>query len=343
MQIRILAREDVSNIDAEQWDKLASDSVFVNPFYERWSLIPALEFLHKEDEVYVVATYDKDVLTALFPIHLKLSYFGIRYLCLWRHTHCFLCDPLIQSTVSLAKIFNYVLRKMKVSVMRIPQHSELSYGEDIDRRSVVFSSTRGAIFNTSDIKRHLGNLPSRVRAENKRITKRLFKEVNAQYITSKDEPNRNWLDDYCQLEHAGWKRNVSGSILSDDSQYNYYRAMYNLSKISNNIEFRGIFDEQSMLSISFRITSRNHAFELKTSYNEKFKRLYPGVVLELMNLDDLSSSKFKFVDSSTNSDNSLINKLWPEQRKLVNSLYFDGRLMGKLLKFMYKIKNRMYF
>ncbi len=343
MRVKILTRSQASNIDSTQWNNLASTSLFVNPFYESWSLLPALEFLQKEDEVYVVATYKDDVLNALFPIRLRQSYFGLQYLSLWQHDHCFICDPLCQKTSDLANIFNFVLRKMKVSMMRIPSHSVLSYGQEIDMKSVVFSTTRGAIFNSNELKTHLDNLPRKIRIENRRITNRLFKETNALYITSRDNPERNWLEDYCQLEHAGWKKKAGGSILSEPSVYDYYSSMYKYTKSSKQMEFQGLFYEQTMLAISFRIISKKQAFELKTTYNEQYKKLCPGVVLEIMNLIDLSNSGFKLIDSSTNSDNDLINRLWPEQRTLVNSSYFNRRLSGKLLKIIYKIKNRLYW
>ncbi len=341
MQIKILPREQISNVDINQWDTLANSSLFVNPFYESWSLIPALELLQRDDKVYLVAAYTGSKLVALFPIHLKRSYFGIQYLSLWQHEHCFICDPLCQDSSKLARIFNHVLDKMNVSMIRIPQHSELSYGVNVDNSSVVFSSTRGAIFNTADIKNHLDSLPRRTRIENKRITKRLFKETNAVYKTSTDDPNRNWLADYCNLEHQGWKKRVSGSILSDQSVYDYYQCIYDKSKASGRMGFQGISDGDNLLAISFRLTSHDYAFEMKTTYNEQYKRLYPGVVLELLNLIDLSKSKYRFVDSNTSSDNYLINRLWPEQRKLVNSMYFNQRLSGKLLKLLYRLKNRV--
>ncbi len=343
MRIEILSRSQASTIDTTQWNKLASNSLFINPFYERWSLLPALEFLQREDDVNVIVAYKEDKLVALFPIKLRKTYFGLRYISLWQHDHCFLCDPLCTDSFVLANIFDHILRKMKVAMMRIPQHSVLSYGQEVDRNSIVFSTSRGAIFNSNEIKTHLDNLPRKIRIENRRITNRLFKETNALYITSMDNPERNWLEDYCQLEHTGWKKKAGGSILSEPSVYDYYSSMYKYAKSSKQIEFQGLFYEQTMFAISFRIISKKQAFEMKTTYNEQYKRLYPGVVLEIMNLLELSNARFKLIDSSTNPNNALINRLWPEQRTIVNSSYFNRRLSGKLLKIIYKIKNRLYW
>jgi len=341
MKIEILPRDRVLEIDTDQWRRLAELSLFVNPFYEPWCLVPAIEWLQKEDEVYIVTAWENNQLIALFPIHVIKSKFGIAYLSLWQHLQCVICDPLCSDSSKLSKVFNYVLQKMNVSMMRIPTHSELSYGKKIDTSSVVFSSTRGAISNITDVKSHLDSLPSRVRLENKRIIKRLFKETNAIYSISNTSPNRSWMADYCQLEHLGWKKKVSGSILSTPEIEQYYQRIYNNSKDTGRMEFQGIFDGETLLAVSFRITSHNHAFEMKTSYNERYKKLYPGVVLEILNLIELSKSKFQFVDSSTSSDNHLINRLWPEQRNLASSQYFSRSLSGKLLKLLYRIKNRV--
>ena len=340
MRIEILAREDISKVDISQWAELAKNSLFSNPFYEHWSLRPALEYLQLTELVYLVVAYEGSKLVSLFPVCLKTSTLGLRYLSVWQHDHCFICDPLCTNSEPFAKIFNYALRKLKASIIRIPQHSVLSYGDKVDNSSVIFTSTRGAIFNTSDIKLHLNNLPSKTRNDNERIKKRLFRETSACYITSAAYPNKNWLTEYCQLEHSGWKKDALGSILSKESVKKYYDEMHRFSKVSEQIEYQGLFIGDTAIAISFRLTTKNQAFEAKTSYSESYKRLYPGVVLELLNLDALSDSRFKFVDSSTHSDNKLINRLWPEQRKLVNSLYFSRKITGKALKAFYRIKRR---
>ncbi|TQV88712.1 GNAT family N-acetyltransferase [Aliikangiella coralliicola] len=340
MRIKILTRNQANQIDSKQWDELANKSQFVNPFYERWSLLPALEFLQKDDKVYLVTASIDEELVALFPIKIEQHSLGIRYLSVWQHDHCFICDPLCSQPSLLVGIIRHVVQKLKVLVVEIQRHSRESYGHQFDLESCTFSETRGVIFKTDQISNHLESLPRKVRAENRRVKKRLFNQANATYLTSKEDQSKNWLKEYCQLEHTGWKGIAKGSILSNENVYRYYQTMFNSAWQSGKVEFQGLFSDQTPVAISFRIISRNRAFELKTSYHENYRQFYPGVVLELMNIEALAGTEFKLVDSCTSSENYLINRLWPDQRNLYRSLYFHNRLSGKLLKMLYKLKNR---
>lgn len=340
MQVNILTHQEAEEIDASQWDSLAEKSTFTNPFFERWSLLPALKFLVNSDKVFVVTAYKDEELIVLFPILIKKHQFGLKYLGIWQHDHCFLTDPLCTSPILLAKIFNRVIRQKQVSIVQIENHSLQSYGRYIDERSEVFQSTRGAIFDPKTAKQHLVTLPRKIRMENKRVRNRLFDKTDARYLTSQNASDLNWLAEFCQLEHSGWKNIAKGSILSNPNVYRYYSAMYEGQGKKGKIQFQGLFSENEALAIAFRIVSNNQAFELKTSYNEVFRGLYPGVVLEIMNVEDLENLDFEFVDSCTNSENHLINRLWPDQRKIYTSLYFHSGFTTSLLKFVYRIKNR---
>ena len=226
MEVKILTRKEALSVDKKAWEQLANDSYFTNPFYERWMLAPALEFLQLNDEVRLVVAYKNNELIALFPIKIVRTKWGLRYLTVWKHKQCYLTDPLCSNPVELSLIINRVIRKLKVSVLRITHHSLYSYGRYIDQHSVVFRATRGAILDLKSVREYLLTMPRKVRLENKRIYKRFFEQAEATYATSDDNSTRNWLEEYCRLEHSGWKRKVNGSILSSPGELKYYQALY---------------------------------------------------------------------------------------------------------------------
>ena len=340
MRVELLERKQVESIDSLQWQQLANNSVYTNPFYESWNLLSALKFLDKNANVYVATAYKNDQLIALFPVKVIKHKIGIRYLSIWKHEHCFLTDPLCSHPKELAKIINRVIRQLKVMIARFDHHSLYSYGRYVDQHSVVFRASRGAIFDTKNTREYLLTMPRKIRLENKRIAKRFSAKTEAVYETSDTKEKFDWLDAYCHLEHSGWKKSVSGSILSEPNTYQYYLGLQRAAEPLGKIQFQGFFNQQGALAISFRIVSNKRAFELKTSYNEKYKELYPGVNLEIKNMQELESNDYEFVDSCTVSENYLINRLWPNQRQIYTSLYFHGGILGKLLKLVYRFKSR---
>ena len=340
MQVKILNSEQANQIDRQQWDKLADQSAFTNPFYESWCLLPAFKFLTENLDIRIVCAYKDDELIALFPIELGKRKLGVQYIDIWKHHHCFLTDPLCSQPLELSRIMNRVIRALNMMAVRIRDHSLFSYGRYIDERSVVLKYTRGAILDTKNTQEYLLTLPRKMRLENKRISKRFFNKTKAEYWTSDTHPEIDWLKAFCDLEHAGWKRTVEGSILSHQNTHHYYQAMHDNAKQMGKIKFQGFFNQQGSLAVAFRIISRNQAFDLKTCYNEDYRELYPGVNLEFANMHDLPQYGYDYVDSCTMSENYLINRIWPDQRSLYTSFYFHGGFVSKVLKIIYRFKNR---
>jgi hypothetical protein len=243
-----------------------------------------------------------------------------------------LSNPLCLEETPLAKIICYVIQKLSATIFQIKDHTPFSSAHTIGMPSVIIRSTRGAIFVTREIEEHLKALPKRQRSENKRIRNRLLEKYDATYQTSRTMPNIDWLDTYCKLEDSGWKRRKNGSIYANPEVRRYYFEVSEDAIKLGKIEFQGLFSGYITLAASFRIASRNRAFELKTSYNEKFRAYYPGAVLELMNLEAIDAHRYAYVDSCTNPENRMVNRLWPDRIDIWNSFYFPNIISGILLR-----------
>lgn len=332
MKIDILQRSEVDQIVFEQWQDLSNESLYINPFYEPWCLMPALRYLDRQEKVFIVTAYESGRLVALFPVIIKRSRFSVRHLAIWKHSHCFLSDPLCLDESSLPHIIDYVAQRMSASIFQIKDHSPFSSAHEIDRPSLIIRSTRGAIFDPGQIHRKLSTLPRKLRMDNGRIKRRLFERHDVSYQTSGNLVDINWLEIFCMLEDSGWKGRQKGSIYSNPEVRRYYSEVYSIAIKTGKIEFQALFDGATTLAASFRLISRNRAFEVKTSYNEEFKEYFPGVVLELMNMEAFGGSRYEWVDSCTSPQNRLVNRLWPDRRDIWNSFYFSRGVSGKLVK-----------
>jgi len=345
VKIDILQRSEIGRIALAQWQQLSKDSVFINPFYEPWCLLPAVRYLEPHKKVFIVTAYERDRLVALFPVVLKRAWLSIRHITIWKHSHCFLSDPLCLEESHLPLMMDAVAQRLSATLFQIKNHSPFPSSLYTGRVGFVITSTRGAIFNTGNVQRHFDALPRKRRAENGRVIRRLMGSGDVTYLTSRNVSDIDWLETYCALEHAGWKGRRKVSIFSSRGASRYYREVDAEGRKMGLIEFQGIFEGSSPLAVSFRIVSRDCAFELKTTYNEKFKKRYPGVVLELLNIETLGKSNFAMVDSCTSSNNYLVNRLWPDRREICNSFYFSDSHFGRLVKSVFEtaIRLRMRF
>lgn len=338
LDVKILTRAEVHTLDVEDWKSLASQSCNINPFYEYWSLLPALKYLDLERDVFLVVASIEGVLVALFPIIKMKHALGLSFLSTWHHNQCFFTDPLCTDRNLLHPIIDEVLRKFKATIFRFSQHGENSLGVVYQSQCLGYRELRGSVCEIGKVEDFFQSLPGKVRSENKRIINRLFNVTGAEYTTSKLTTNRNWLKEYCYLESMSWKGKVGGAINSNADTQIYYREMCELATQEGALEFQGLFNQRETLAISFRITSQGIGFDLKTSYNELFKDFYPGVVLEIMNLKSLRRDSLTMVDSCTHHNNKLINRIWPGKRPILTSYYFKNDLAGKILKTIYRLK-----
>jgi CelD/BcsL family acetyltransferase involved in cellulose biosynthesis len=332
VKIDILPRSEIGRISLAQWQQLSKESVFINPFYEPWCLLPAVRYLELHKKVFIVTAYERDRLVALFPVVLKRAPLSIRHLAIWKHSHCFLSDPLCLEESHLPPMIDAVTQRLSATLFQIKDHSPFPNSFYSRRVGFFITSTRGAIFNAENVQQHFDAQPRKRRAENGRVIRRLIDSGDVTYVTSRDISDIDWLETYCALEHAGWKGRAKGSIFSSRGTSRYYREVDAEGRKLGLMEFQGIFEGSSPLAVSFRIVSRGCAFELKTTYNENFKQCYPGVVLELLNMDALGKSNFTMVDSCTSSNNSLVNRIWPDRREICNSFYFSNGHFGRLAK-----------
>lgn len=339
LKVDYLSPEKISQIPAEQWDELSASSQFQNVFYERAVLVPAAKFLvDKEDVQIVTAYYEDSQLIALFPIKIQISAMGFTHVSVWKNNNCFLCDPLCNKPNLMDAIIKQIIQKFDATVFRIEEHSYLAYGKYMQQSSFSNSKYRGAVCDGTAIQQHFFWQHKKIRSEHQRIEQRLFKIPQTTYKTSETDPQINWLDEYCKLESAGWKRQLKGDIYSSENLTHYYQALQAANHPMTSISFQGIFLAQQALAISFRIISNGYAYDLKTSYNQEYRHLYPGVVLELKNLQALAGLNIKFLDSCTSPDNQVINRIWPDKRQLLDSTLYTHPPTAKLYRIIYRFK-----
>lgn len=333
LHISLIPSHETHRIDRKQWQQLQLTSLVKNPFFEDWNLIPAMKHLAKKGKTFIVTIHSHKQLIALFPI-VKTRLYGILpSIQVWQHNHAYQSDPLHSATFEWSKVLNHIASYMNCAITHIPNHAALNY----DSVSEWFSTEyhRASIQSPSNISQHMDNLSGKTNRELKRLNRKLNDELACEFIEFKDL--HHGLEIYKSIEHKGWKGNQKGSILSSSSVTHYYDDMIHQYG-SNNIRIFGLSTNGTIIACALRIISQNHIFEIKTSYDERYKRYAPGKALEWYLLNQLSKQTFHLVDSCTHPDNSLINWLWPDQITYYRSYIFAPHLMGRLANQVHNIK-----
>ena len=209
IEVNILPANEATNISPSAWDSLSKNSLYSNPFYQRWNLLAALSCF-ATDHVYIVTLKNKKKLIGLFPVVLLQPDKIIKSISMWRHQHCYLTDPLLLEQIDFIKIVNTICKKLNASWFQSKVHSPNLIQKKLGLYRHQFS--RAAIINKPEqsTQPNHSNTSKRKKRNNH---KKLHNDFNIKHIEHQDI--NLGLTRFCELEHKGWKGKVGGSILSE--------------------------------------------------------------------------------------------------------------------------------
>jgi len=332
--IDILSPSEADKIDASEWNSLGVSSLYPNPFYQRWCLLPALHNLVNQDRVYVITIRQNAELIGLFPVTILNYKKSTKYLSMWNHDHCLLNDPLLSRKVNFRKIINKIGRMLNVSWVQLPMHNPQLMNKGFGLYKHYFY--RAAITDKSKIQNHLESMKGKDRREIRRVQNKINSDFDIKHI--EHENIEAGMSRYSELEYKGWKGRKKGSILSNDNVKNYYFEMASNPDSDSHIVFHELWADKHLVAISIRFKQNNSYYDIKTCYDEDYKNYCPGKILELKNLSLLESESFDIVDSCTSPENALINKLWHGRIKLQTSHVFFGTIKSQCWHLFYMVK-----
>lgn len=334
IDLRLVDRADAATIDPDAWDLLAENARVPNPFYERWNLLSALKHLDKSEKVFIVTGYHSGRLVCLFPVCLKRKAVFFPYLMLWQFRDCLMSDVLYDGSVPLSSVFRALMDRLKVQMIVSPTHRKEGFEIASDCGFCQIRRSRKAIVRSTSWEEYQSTLPRKYRKENRRIMTRLLDKVGARYVTAEEDLAERWLPLYMDTENISWKARHGHVTSSDIDRRSYLEEAISRGEKKKKIEFQALVKGDDVLAISFRFKAQNNAYDIKTTYSEKYKNYYPGVVLELLNIKSVLEKGFTLVDSCA-FKNKVVDRLWPDDVVLYRTVVFKKTIAGKLAQLVY--------
>jgi CelD/BcsL family acetyltransferase involved in cellulose biosynthesis len=325
MKLRVYGRDDWDTIDVAQWASLADASISINPFYEHWNLLPALRNL-ADASVSLLTIESDDAIHALLPVIGTRSgiFVGIKS---WKHNHCFLNTPLFRTQEAIKQLVRQALAHFDKQYLNLDQYAgKIDFIADASYSTSVFSRPCQKL----DIgwSEYLSGHSKRLQSEYRRVLRRAEKNSFQYSESSPGDSPFEWLDEFMQLEGAGWKGGNNSAIFCNDRVKQYYQDVLEYGWSLGKLQFQKICQHESPVAISFRCVSREHCYEVKTCFDEDLRNLSPGLVLELKNLEALFESENIFADTCSSSDNAMLNRLWLDQMPITSTLIFNSTMGG---------------
>jgi CelD/BcsL family acetyltransferase involved in cellulose biosynthesis len=326
--VTVLGAQELSAL-VPHWEDLARNALEPNPFYEHWMLRPALESLGAGLDVRIAAIWCRGELCGLMPLERVARVRGLPVSALraWRYRHTLLCTPLIRAgraAQCLAALLDWLRSAEGAPLLEldfIPSEGPLDgalrdWMKDAKLRSLSDNAhERPLLRKASDAQTYLADLPSRQTRELRRRERRLAERGAVAHVAlGPDGDLERWMEDFLQLEAAGWKGEKGSAFASTEQGRCFALSILREAFARGRLHMAGIDLDGKPLARCVSFLGGAGSFAFKTAYDEKFAAFSPGVIAEIDRIGALHAlPAVRWMDSMTSPDNEVLGRLWKER------------------------------
>lgn len=332
----LIGRREAAAV-AAPWRSLAGDLVEENPFYEPWTLLPALEH-YGDDQVRLACVWDGPARTALLglaPVAAQRGYarLAIDYWTVWTHPHCYFAAPLIRRSherrvaeALLTLLCDGAGGRRFFQLRRIdPDGAIVRAFHDVaaDARHcyVADSHARAALLAGPAPAAYLESaLRKKKRKELSRLRRRLEERGAVRFFRLDDAAQLSaWTEAFLALEDKGWKGAGGTSLKSSPADAAWFRDSLAGAFAAGKLEFLRLDCGGRPIAMLANFVVGGAGYSLKIAHDPEFARYSPGVMIEIEATRRLlADPAFTFMDSCAAPDHPMINSLWKGRRRIAS-------------------------
>ncbi len=317
--------------EVARWDALAQWAAEPNPFHESWCLLPALRAFDPRARVRLLCLEAEGQLCGMIPLARTARYYGrpVPHLANWLHGNAFVGTPLVArgferafwrellawcDTRPGAGLFLHLsqlpaegpLHQALVQILAERRRPSLTVMRE-ERAMLRSSLTPEAYLDES--------LSGKKRKELRRQHRRLAEEGKLAVERSTDREGLDaWIDEFLALEQSGWKGRQGSALASDPRTVALFREALAGAVRRGRLERLAVRLDGRPLAMLANFICPPGAFSFKTTFDERFARYSPGVLLQRENLALLARGDIEWVDSCAAPHHAMIDHFWRERR-----------------------------
>ncbi len=335
----------------EAWYDLLNNSVEKNTFLAPWFARFSFE-LFKQKPL-IVTIFSDDKLIGLLPVQPDLGYakLPIKFYKSAIHYHQFLGTPLVRqnyeeqfskvifdwidSLPKTASLFFFNLISDETSItkaMELHAHKQSRpywVSEKISRAAVWPKPTHAPNKEATGKTRH-----KNIERRRKELEK--LGQISVERLSDLSQL-KSWYDDFLHLENNGWKKDKGTSIQQNepDKLFFYQMLLHGLKQDQLNF-FRLKIDNKS-IAYTVDILTDEFVYCLRCAHDMDYRKYGPGALLEYEGYKFYRAHQIDYiVDSCTAPNNQMLNKIFPDRKKIssiaVGKRNFLHKVIFKLVK-----------
>jgi CelD/BcsL family acetyltransferase involved in cellulose biosynthesis len=290
-------------LPAAAWDELAAAALVENPFYARRHVLAGLNTIERGTAVSaLVVRGDGGSLLGLFPFHRRGKVpapFAVAFGATNRYQFC--GTPLVHADHAAAVVEAWmaaIAAGRPRGIWALPDIDTgtplLALVAEAARRRGLTTATANPYSRASltrlpgGLESHLSSVLSKNRLKDVRRTMRRLSEVGTVSLEHADAGPllEQRLSQFLALEHAGWKGGERTSYLSRPEDAEFARRAYGDALAA--IDSLVLDGEPIAMKLSIRTGPT--AFTPKITYDERHRKLGPGMALEYLLIEEFYRS-----------------------------------------------------
>lgn len=303
---RTIDAEGLRQLPADTWNALAAEALVENPFYSRHFVLSGLDTMDRKAGVRAVTVADSDGrLLGLFPFRSRGKVpapfpvaFGAasRYLFSGTplvHREC-AADVLALWLDQLAMGRPrgiWILPDIDMQTPLVELILEEAWRRGLSAVPVTPYERAALTRQPGSFEAHLQTVLSKNRLKDVRRTMRRLQEAGT--LTHEHTEDRERLqqriEDFLRLEHTGWKGRMGTSHLSKPADADFARHAYAQGP-AGFAAIDTLLLDGAPLAIKLSIRTGPTAFTPKIAYDERYRKLGPGMALEYLLIEEFYRS-----------------------------------------------------
>lgn len=313
------------------WQKLADTAIEPNPFYEPSFVLPAIEAREasaRRLRLLVVRDEGDERWLACLPV-VKRRYGRLLPVWeAWNGPYVFLTTPLLagQSPGRLvAALIEGLPRRITGKALTLACHPDEGLAEialhsgllEIGWTPAARSRfDRAYLTRRDDEGDYTAAISSHHRREANRRARRLADEVGTEPVFEARGGDPAAVEAFLKLEASGWKGEAGTSMAADPADAAFFRGMCAAFDQLGRIDILILRAGETDLAAECILTTTEGCFTFKIAHEDRFARFSPGIAMVLSQIGWFHRRGLFWADSCADPDNRMINRLWPDRRRL---------------------------
>ncbi len=324
----LISVDTLSGRDVERWERLAERSLEPNPFF-RPDFVLAAAHGRAERTLLLVVRRDGEWVACL-PVVPAWSWEKLVLRCLapWLPQYAYLGTPLVDPAhlaPAAAAIADWTTPGNAGGALILgPADAGGRVLAELwgafasrGREPIVHAQFERAALVRRSEPTYVDHLRAKRLRELARQRRRLEEELAAptELVDCSDDPAA--YERFLSLEKEGWKGEAGTALASSPGDARFFRELCARTADRGRLQLLALALGERIVAMQCNLLDRDCMFAFKVAYDRTLARFSPGVLLEMDAIGAFHETlDAEMADSCAAPDSELINRLWPDRRRV---------------------------